>query len=494
MKLSPRCHADSEPGAAVREQKIKNFNLSGQMADDVMTVRILGELSRPMSRSLYLLSLSMPLCLWSFQATAMDPDLGQFLYAKQQQIRHFSDTADKRIPGIIWRFYDAAGVEDWETTSNLFNQISAASQRYNRATNDSAITPALDTALWPPIAESDGACEQFHEWNNRWLHRYGKEIINSIPPGSVYFGGTDPGRFIISALCESQVTGKPFFTLTQNQLADSSYLEYLRSMYGKQIKIPSMGDAQQAFEDYTADVVRRQAEGLLRPGEDVKIVDGRIQVAGPVAVMAINGLLVRKILDDNPSREFYVEESFPLEWMYPYLTPHGLIFQFNNKPRPAITEAELLKDRRYWKDLTDETLGNWLDEKTSVKELCDFAYKYGLGQRLANYPGDKEFAANDEARKCFSKLRSSLAGMYAWRTQNAADADERRRMYEAADYAFRQSYAFCPCSPEVVYRYVNLLLAHQRTDDAILIVKTVLRLTPDNGQLRDLLSQLEKCQ
>ena len=112
MKLSPRCHADSEPGAAVHEQKIKNFNLSGQMADDVMTVRILGELSRPMSRSLYLLSLSMPLCLWSFQAKAMDPDLGQFLYAKQQQIRHFSDTADKRIPGIIWRFYDAAGVED----------------------------------------------------------------------------------------------------------------------------------------------------------------------------------------------------------------------------------------------------------------------------------------------------------------------------------------------------------------------------------------------
>jgi len=35
--------------------------------------------------------------------------------------------------------------------------------------------------------------------------------------------------------------------------------------------------------------------------------------------MTINGLLAKIIFDKNPNREFYIEESFPLDWMYPYL-------------------------------------------------------------------------------------------------------------------------------------------------------------------------------
>ena len=426
------------------------------------------------------------------KANAMDPSLGQFLYSKQQQIQNFSETITNKIPRIVWRFYDATRLEDWETASNLFHQINAASRRYANVTNDDSLTPALATLIWPPLSESYGVFEQFHEWNNRWLHRYGKEIIGSIPPGSIYFGGTDPGRFIISAQCESQVEGKPFFTLTQNQLADSTYFDYLRAMYGKKIKIPSVEDVQQTFEDYSTDAMRRQHGGQLKPGEDVRVVNGRVQVSGQVAVMQINGLLARKIFDNNPGRDFYVEESFPLDWMYPYLTPHGLIFQLNRTAHDRIAEAEILKDQEYWKKLTDETLGNWLDEKTSINDVCNFAYKYGLGNQLADYPGDKDFAANDEVRKTFSKLRSSIAGLYAWCAQNATDPNEDKHMYDAADYAFRQSYAMYPCLPEAVYRYVNLLLTRHRTADAVLIVKTTLRLTPDNEALQSLLSQLER--
>ena len=424
----------------------------------------------------------------------MDADLGQFLYSKQQQIHSFSESLTNKVPHIVWTFYDAVAEGDWDRASKIFGRINEASGRFAEATNDVAISPALATIIWPPLSECDGACEQFHVWNNRWLHRYGKEIISSIPPGSIYFGGTDPGRFIVSALCESQVTGRPFFTLTQNQLADMTYLGYLRAMYGRKINTPTADDAERAFEDYTSDAARRQGLGLLKPGEDVKVVDGRLQISGPASVMAINGLLARTIVENNPDRQFFVEESYPLDWMYPYLTPHGLIFQLNSKPLPHLSDSEVQGDERYWKKLTDETLGSWLDERTSVNEVCDFAFKYGLGKQLAGYKGDKDFAANDEARKSFSKLRSAIGGLYAWRAQNAADPDERRRMYEAADYAFRQSYALCPCSSEAVYRYVNLLLARNRSDDAALVVKTVLRLTPDNAQLKDLLAQVEKAQ
>ena len=81
-----------------------------------------------------------------------------------------------------------------------------------------------------------------------------------------------------------------------------------------------------------ADAQRRLAENKLKPGEDVKIVDDRVQVSGPVAVMSINGLIAKVIFDRNPDREFYIEESFALDWMYPYLEPHGLIMKLNRQP------------------------------------------------------------------------------------------------------------------------------------------------------------------
>jgi hypothetical protein len=450
--------------------------------------------SRNVSLLLLLFCVSVLMEFAAARADAMDASLGQFLYSKQQQIQRFSDTLTNKVPGIVWKFFDAARIEDWGTASNLFLKINAASQRYATGTNDEAITPALATVLWPPISESYGACDQFQQWNNRWLHRFGDDVINSIPPGSIYFGGTDPGRFIISALCESQVTGKPFFTITQNQLADHTYPEYLQTMYGKEIAVPTPGDTQKAFQDYVADATRRKELGQLKPGEEVRNVNGQVQVSGQVAVMCINGLIARTLFENNPQHDFYVEESFPVEWMYPYLTPHGLIFQLNHKPVSRLTDEDLLKDRQYWKKLTGEVLGPWLSETTSVAEVCDFAGKYGLGRQLADYPGDKEFAANDAARKCYSKLRSSLAGLYAWRAQNAADNEERNRMNDAADLAFRQSYSLCPRSPEAIYRYINLLMARQRNDDAILLVTTTLRLTPNDVYLRSLLDQLKKRQ
>jgi len=447
-----------------------------------------------MRRQLYLIVAGIVFGFMDMQVRAMDANLGNFLYSKQQQIHSFADAITVKVPHIVWSFYDAVAADDWETASNLFGRINAASRRFSEATNDESASSAFDTMLWPPISESDGACEQFRKWNNHWLHRYGNDVINSIPPGSIYFGGTDSGRFIISALCESQVTGRPFFTLTQNQLADSAYLDYLHAMYGKKITVPTNDDLQRAFQEYAADVARRREQGLLKPGEDVKMVNGQVQISGPAAVMAINGLLARTIFDHNRDRQFFIEESSPVDWMYPYLTPHGLIFQLNSKPQPQITEAQMREDERYWKKFTDEALGPWLDEKTSLNEVCNFARKYGLGEELVGYRGDKDFAASSQARKCYSKLRSSMAGLYVWRADNATDPQERQRMYDAADYAFRQSFALYPCAPDVVYRYVDLLLERNRNDDALMVVKTVLRLMPGNVHLKDLLVQVEKAQ
>jgi hypothetical protein len=98
----------------------------------------------------------------------------------------------------------------------------------------------------------------------------------------------------------------------------------------------------------------------------------------------------------------------------------------------------------------------------------------------------------------FSKLRSSLAGLYARRAQHAADAGERKRMNDAADFAFRQAWALCPYSPESLYRYINLLLSEGRTADAILLAETTVKMPSmqgENGeQLRSTITQLKRFQ
>jgi len=51
-------------------------------------------------------------CACGLRLQGMDASLGQFLYAKQQQIRDFSETITNPVPHIVWRFYDSTGRDD----------------------------------------------------------------------------------------------------------------------------------------------------------------------------------------------------------------------------------------------------------------------------------------------------------------------------------------------------------------------------------------------
>src|SRR5450756_308481 len=101
----------------------------------------------------------------------------------------------------------------------------------------------------------------------------------------IYFGGTDAGRFIITALQKSQVQAEPFFTLSQGALADARYLQYLRGMYGTKIYTPTDEDSKKTFQDYTEDAAQRRSKNQLKPGENVTVgADGKDQVSGMMAV------------------------------------------------------------------------------------------------------------------------------------------------------------------------------------------------------------------
>ncbi len=160
---------------------------------------------------------------------------------------------------------------------------------------------------------------------------------------------------------------------------------------------------------------------------------------------------IKIIFEKNTNREFFVEESYPLDWMYPHLEPHGLIMKINRQPLPELSAEIIRNDSDYWKKQVTPMIGGWLNHDTPVKEVADFSEKVHVKKDLSGFTGDPQFVQNEYSCKMFSKLRSSIAGVYAWRAQHFTNAGEKDRMNDAADFAFRQAWALCPCSPEAVF-------------------------------------------
>jgi hypothetical protein len=69
----------------------------------------------------------------------------------------------------------------------------------------------------------------------------------------------------------------------------------------------------------------------------------------------------------------------------------------------------------------------------------------------------------------FSKERAGVANLYAWRMIYGPDNNERERMANAADFAYRQALALCPSSPEAIYGYANFLKSRNRDSDAAFV-------------------------
>jgi hypothetical protein len=374
-------------------------------------------------------------------------------------------------------------------------------------------------------------------------------IYPEMTRDAVLFGGTDPGRFCPTYMifCESFIppekrTEDPKFDrrdvylITQNALADVTYLEYIRAHYNRSTQIdppffqilfgrpfkfldtfftsigagiearrraggvypkreihtPSHDDSDRAFRDYITDAQERFRLGQMKAGEDFHPdQNGMIQVSGNVAVMLINGLLARDIFDANPDHEFYVEESFALDWMYPYESPFGVIMKVNRQPLPEISQEMVDKDHKFWSLYSDRLIGNWITYDTSVTNLCEFAERLYLRHDFRGFKGDPKFIRDDDAQKAFSKLRSSQGGLYSWRMQNAKTEPEKARMMKEAVFAFKQAFAYCPFSPEAVYHFVMLLIANSHFDEALAVARTCLKLDSGNTTIKALIDELQ---
>ena len=356
--------------------------------------------------------------------------------------------------------FAAAARGDWPGVSNLW---SGWSEIFAHPTE----TNAYPHGSWrQPLSEVSGAFDAFATGDEKYSLVFGRSVLESIPAGSIYFGGTDPGRFIITALQKSDVAGDPFFTLSQNALADGSYIDYLHSLHAKKIYLPNSKVEQKCFEDYIADTRVRFQNHQLEDGEHYVETQGRVSVSGWTAVMKINALLARVIFDKNPDREFYVEESWPMDWMYPRLQPYGFIMKVNREPLARLSDEAVHADQDFWEEQIRPIIGDWVRADTSVAEIAAFDRRVFLKHDYSGFAGDPAFVENVYSHRMYAKLRASIAGLYAWRARNAAYPVEQARMANAADLAFRQALALSPDSPEVIDRYVDFLKAQHLDADA----------------------------
>ena len=313
--------------------------------------------------------------------------------------------------------------------------------------------------------------------------RYGHDMLKNCDRDAVVYGGTDPGRFVPTYMIfvdsfqpkrwrkDPNFDRRDLYIITQNALADQTYMNYIRGHYdtGREkmdrwyhrllgrdklypkdpLRLPNDQEFNMIFSEVVQSAQNNPQSGVTFQRDAMgKVV--RASVQGVEGVFAINGAIAKWIFDQNKAKHtFYVEESYPIPWMYPYLEPFGLFMKLNKEPIKEISREVVRRDMALWSAMDAEFMGN------------------------------PKFVRDDVARKSFSKLRSSIGGVYLF-----------RGMHREAEKSLRQSLDFYPASAEARSRLTECLVNQGRFDEALVICEEWLALDPFNPAPQDVLAKV----
>ena len=298
----------------------------------------------------------------------------QFGRNRRELVRAIGHRLDKTVPDEVEKFFDAVEAGQWEAIKSQWDLLARHSSQYEYSTNH---WDQLDP-FWPSVLDAYGVAEQAHLWPAQQLLDYGNAILGSLKPGMVYVGGTDNGRWIPELLNETS-DGEQHMIVTQNALADSRYLDFVNTLYSDRMAALTIEDSQAAFQAYVTEAQKRfehdqqfpDEPRQLRPGEDLKMVDGKLQVSGQVAVMAINEILLQTLMQKNPELSFAIQESFPLTGTYANALPLGPLMELNAPNSFTTDQAE--QSLQYWRTAAQQVL---TDPEASTSEPALRAYSH----------------------------------------------------------------------------------------------------------------------
>ena len=188
-----------------------------------------------------------------------------FARSRREVLHGIAGKLNIGVPAEVEQFFAAAEAGDWEQLQALFTKIVAERRVQPHP-------PELDQ-LWAPVLATFNALEEAHLWPAQEYLDYGNAILDSLKPGMVYVGGTDPGRGIPELLNDTSESEK-HVVITQNGLADNTYMDYLRFIYGDRLNLPTTEQVQSAYEGYVADYQKRLAHDQQFPDEPKQVLPG----------------------------------------------------------------------------------------------------------------------------------------------------------------------------------------------------------------------------
>jgi hypothetical protein len=367
--------------------------------------------------------------------------IGQFARARLELAETLAAGAKVGLQDDVRRFFAVVERGDWEEIDAAFAALAKRHEGDPRS-------PDLDT-VWRAVLETYGAVEQAHLWPAQKLLDYGNGILASLRPGMAYIGGTDAGCFIPTFLNETS-DGERHIVLTQNALADTTYLGYLRHLYGDQMQVPTEAESKKAIDDYFAEAWKRRQHDdkfpdepkQVRPGEDIRMVDGKINVSGQPAVWDINEQFLRTLLAKNPDLRFGYEESFPLKSVYAEAVPLGPITEL----RAPDSKESFTVER------AAETLDHW---RGTTRELL----------------ADAEASGSPEVLKTYSHTLVAQANLLAGRDHPAE-----------AEQAYRLAGELWSTNPEAIASLAQLLDRTGRTAEAERVFDDFVARHPDQRE------------
>lgn len=377
--------------------------------------------------------------------------LAQFARSRREIVQALARRHNVDVPDDVERFFDAVEAGDWNAIKTRFEAFKRGDG--SAAADSPGPRPGIEP-LWPAILEAYGAADAVHRWPAQKLLDYGEAVLGALRPGMVYVGGTDPGRWIPTMMNESG-EGERHIVLTQNALADFSYLDYINSLYADRFATLTSEDGQRAFQEYISDAQKRLEHDQqfpdepkqIRQGEDIKFTDGRIQVSGQIAVMAINETLLQALMAKNPGVSFALEESFPLKSTYEGAAPLGPIMELRAPDgQNALTVERAAQSLDYWRATTQQMLS------------------------------DPEASSSPETLKSWSKMAVGQANLFA-----------ERNYTTEAEQTYRLSMEIWPRNIESVSGLSDVLLRTGRADEARRLLQEFASNNPDlNSELERL--------
>lgn len=310
--------------------------------------------------------------------------------------------------------------------------------------------------LWTGIQNAP-LCSQRGHWFG-W--DYGRDMLKDLPRDAFVFGGTDPGRFVPTymILGESFVDPKyrrdPGFDrrdlviVTQNALADAFYQRYIHDHYA-----PGRPKAKGWFEHWLGRDKHYPPDDTLMPNEQelmgiVRNVTLNLPAGAnpqdPSVGILYHAAIAQWIFEKNKDkREFFIEESFPMEWTYAYAVPNGLSYRLNKEPLETLPPEAVAEDFKFWNAYVDRLLG------------------------------DENFHEDYDAQRSFSKLRNSTGNIY-----------RARRMWPEAERAYRQALQLHPINMEALMALSEILRLQKRWNEMAEIWDRAIEVDPNNRALK----------